>query len=102
MPATFPQLAQLSLRNSELGNPTIQADKEFRKYQHGGLILIFGKVNVDLGAIFCLAVRSARSTSHDVLHPISARSGLILAKSLSEQYEFMRFMAVQPSESGTL
>src|SRR5579862_8677301 len=76
--ARFPQLAQLSFRNSELSNPAIQAGNEFRKYQHGGLIPTFGKVNVDLGAIFCLVIRSAQSTSHDVLHPIPARSGLIV------------------------
>src|SRR5580692_12972509 len=81
--ATSPQLAQLSFRNSELSNPTIQADNEFRKYQHGALIPISGKVNVDLGATFCLVVRSAQSTSHDVLRPIPARSGLILAGNLA-------------------
>jgi len=76
--ATLPQLAQLSFRNSEVSNPTIQADNEVRKYQYGSLVLISGKVDVNLGAIFCLVVRFAQSTSHDALHPIPFKSALIL------------------------
>jgi hypothetical protein len=74
----FSQLAQLSFRNSQLRNAAIQADNELGKYQHGGL-LIFGKVDVDFRPVLCPVVQSARSTSHDVLYPIPARSELILA-----------------------
>lgn len=92
--APFRQQAQLSFRNSELSHAAVQADNEPRKYQNGGLVPISGKVDVDLRAILCLVVRSARPTSHDALHPIPARSGLIVTGSCSEQYEFMRFITV--------
>jgi hypothetical protein len=77
--ATFPQATQLSFGNSELRNATIQADNKLRKYQHGCLVPISRKVDIDLRVAFCLVLRSTRSTSHDAFHPTPPRSGLIVA-----------------------
>jgi hypothetical protein len=89
--APLPQQAQLRFWNRELGNATIQADNKLRKYQHGGFVAISGEVDVDLRVIFCLVARSARSTSHNELHPIPARSALIVSMADGKQYECIWF-----------